>query len=93
MNERAFPVHINCVCAHHLEAPSGFSARQASSGHIEDRIDDTRFDRNKIRVTIHPEQRDEWYWLMPFSNGISSAGAEPAVFDQEIMPLPASANV
>ncbi len=65
-----------------LEAPSGFPVRQALFGHIEDRIEDQRFDRNKIRITVHPEHKDVWYWLIPFSNGRSSVGvvAEPAFF-------------
>jgi len=57
-----------------LESPSGFPVRKALFGHIEDRIDDVQFDRNKIRITVHPEHKDVWYWLIPFSNGRSSIG-------------------
>jgi flavin-dependent dehydrogenase len=62
-----------------LESPSGFPVRQALFGHIEDRIGESQFDRNKIRITVHPEHKDVWYWLIPFSNGRSSVGvvAEP----------------
>jgi flavin-dependent dehydrogenase len=65
-----------------LESPSGFPVRQAIFGHIEDNISDTTFDRNKIRVTVHPEHKDVWYWLIPFSNGRSSVGvvAEPEFY-------------
>ena len=65
-----------------LESPSGFPVRQALFGHIEDRISDSRFDRNKIRITVHPVHKDVWYWLIPFSNGRSSVGvvAEPEFF-------------
>ncbi|MGR9088061.1 MAG: NAD(P)/FAD-dependent oxidoreductase [Gammaproteobacteria bacterium] len=65
-----------------LESPSGFPVRQALFGHIEDRIDPDQFDRNKIRITVHPEHRSVWYWLIPFSNGRSSIGvvAEPDFF-------------
>ncbi len=65
-----------------LESPSGFPLRQAIFGHIEDRIDDKDFDRNKIRITVHPEHRGVWYWLIPFSNGRSSIGvvAEPEFY-------------
>jgi flavin-dependent dehydrogenase len=65
-----------------LELPSGFPVRQALFGHIEDRIKDSQFDRNKIRITVHPEHKDVWYWLIPFSNGRSSVGvvAEPEFF-------------
>ncbi|WAK02123.1 NAD(P)/FAD-dependent oxidoreductase [Methylobacter sp. YRD-M1] len=58
-----------------LESPSGFPVRQALFTHIEDRIDaDARFDRNKIRITVHPDHEDVWFWLIPFSNGRSSLG-------------------
>lgn len=67
-----------------LESPSGFPVRQAIFGHIEDRITRIDFDRNKILITVHPQQRDVWYWLIPFSNGRSSIGvvAEPAFFER-----------
>ncbi len=66
-----------------LELPSSFPVRQALFCHIEDRIDDLNFDRNKIRVTVHPDHKDVWYWLIPFSNGRSSVGvvAETNFFD------------
>ncbi|PPD44687.1 MAG: FAD-dependent oxidoreductase [Methylobacter sp.] len=57
-----------------LESPSGFPVRRAVFGHIEDRISDGQFDRDKIRITVHPEHKDVWYWLIPFSNGRSSIG-------------------
>jgi len=57
-----------------LESPSGFPVRQAMFGHIEDRINPRHFDRNKIRITVHPHHRDVWFWLIPFSNGRSSIG-------------------
>lgn len=57
-----------------LEKPSGFPVRQAVFTHIEDRIDDPSYDRNKIRIIVHPELTDVWYWLIPFSNGRCSLG-------------------
>jgi flavin-dependent dehydrogenase len=57
-----------------LESPSGFPVRKALFGHIEDNIDDPGFDRNKILITVHPEHKDVWFWLIPFSNGRSSIG-------------------
>ncbi len=65
-----------------LESPSGFPVRQALFGHIEDRITSTQFDRNKIRITVHPQHKDVWFWLIPFSNGRSSIGvvAEPSFY-------------
>ena len=57
-----------------LESPSGFPVRKALFGHIEDNIDNTKFDRNKILITVHPDYKDVWFWLIPFSNGRSSIG-------------------
>lgn len=57
-----------------LESPSGFPVRKAFFGHIEDRIDNSQFDRNKILITVHPQHKDVWFWLIPFSNGRSSIG-------------------
>jgi hypothetical protein len=57
-----------------LEAPSSFPVRQAVFTHIEDRIEDAGFDREKILISIHPEHRDIWFWLIPFSNGRCSLG-------------------
>ena len=65
-----------------LEKPSDFPCRQSLFTHLEDRIDDEQYDRNKIRIIVHPEHRDVWYWLIPFSNGRCSLGVvgEPAIF-------------
>lgn len=59
----------------HLETPSNFPVRQAIFSHVRDAIPaDSDFDRNKIRVGIHPELADVWYWLIPFSDGRCSMG-------------------
>ncbi|MDQ2076966.1 NAD(P)/FAD-dependent oxidoreductase [Marinimicrobium sp. ABcell2] len=57
-----------------LEEPSDFPPRQAAFTHIDDHIDDPAFDREKILVTVHPQERDIWYWLIPFSDGRCSLG-------------------
>lgn len=57
-----------------LETPSNFPVRAAIFTHVEDRIPPGTFDRNKIRVSIHPEHVDVWYWTIPFSNGRCSQG-------------------
>lgn len=57
-----------------LEYPSDFPVRQACFTHVRDHIDDAGFDRNKILVSIHPTQRDVWYWTIPFANGTCSLG-------------------
>jgi flavin-dependent dehydrogenase len=67
-----------------LEKPSSFPRRQSVFTHVQDHIDDPAFDRNKILITVHPEQKDVWYWLIPFSGGRASIGvvAEQSVLDQ-----------
>ncbi|MCE1228638.1 MAG: tryptophan 7-halogenase [Firmicutes bacterium] len=68
-----------------LERPSRFPVRQAYFTHIQDHIaPDGDFDRAKIRVAVHPEFQDVWYWLIPFSDGRMSIGvvAEPAFLDR-----------
>ncbi len=57
-----------------LERPSSMPPRKAIFTHIEDRIDDPGFDREKILISVHPEQNGIWYWLIPFSNGRCSFG-------------------
>jgi flavin-dependent dehydrogenase len=57
-----------------LETPSNFPVRGAIFTHIADGIPVGGFDRNKIRVTVHPEHCDVWYWLIPFAGGRCSLG-------------------
>lgn len=57
-----------------LETPSAFPMRQAIFTHVADRIPAGAFDRKKIRVTVHPQFKDVWYWLIPFAHGRSSIG-------------------
>ena len=57
-----------------LETPSAFPARQSIFTHVADRIPGGAFDRKKIRVTVHPQFHDVWYWLIPFAKGRSSLG-------------------
>jgi flavin-dependent dehydrogenase len=65
-----------------LHRPSRFPVRRAMFTHVEDGIpakaNGTAFDRNKIRVTVHPQHVDVWYWMIPFSNGRSSIGVVAA---------------
>jgi flavin-dependent dehydrogenase len=87
-----------------LERPSDLPCRQSLFTHIEDRIDNEKYDRNKIRIIVHPQHKDVWYWLIPFSNGRCSIGvvAEPdffqlhdheTVFRQLIKQEPSLANL
>lgn len=68
-----------------LEEPSCLPPRKAIFTHIVDNIDvqDAQYDRNKILISVHPENHDVWYWLIPFSNGICSFGivGEPEFFE------------
>lgn len=57
-----------------LEAPSNFPVRQAIATHIIDNIAPEEFDRNKVLITVHPTEKDIWYWIIPFSNGRCSTG-------------------
>jgi flavin-dependent dehydrogenase len=67
-----------------LETPSSFPVRMALFTHVEDRIDAADYDRDKILITVHPEHRDVWYWLIPFGNGRCSLGvvARPGFVEQ-----------
>ena len=56
------------------DIPSELPTRQVHFTHIDDHITDPVFDRNKTWVSVHPEHRDVWLWLIPFSNGRSSIG-------------------
>ena len=58
-----------------LERRSSLPPRQALFTHIEDRIDDPAYDRDKILITVHPDQPGIWYWLIPFADGRCSIGA------------------
>jgi len=57
-----------------LDRPADFPVRASLFMHVEDRIVDADFDRNKIRVAVHPQHEDVWYWLIPFSQGRASVG-------------------
>ncbi|ARP81166.1 FAD-dependent oxidoreductase [Bordetella genomosp. 8] len=57
-----------------LERPSNLPPRKALFTHIEDRIDDAGFDRQKILISVHPDQPGIWFWTIPFSNGRCSLG-------------------
>ncbi|WP_394202397.1 NAD(P)/FAD-dependent oxidoreductase [Shewanella waksmanii] len=62
-----------------LEIPSSLPTRSAVFTHIEDNIDQVdlegfNFDRDKILISVHPENKDIWYWLIPFSHGRCSVG-------------------
>ncbi|WP_299584894.1 NAD(P)/FAD-dependent oxidoreductase [uncultured Microbulbifer sp.] len=57
-----------------LNRPSEFPLRESVFTHVEDNIVDSNFDRDKILITVHPSERDIWYWLIPFTDGRASIG-------------------
>ncbi|MFC4892340.1 NAD(P)/FAD-dependent oxidoreductase [Pseudofrancisella aestuarii] len=57
-----------------LEYPSEFPVRKACFCHIQDNILDKKYDRDKILISVHPEHKDIWYWLIPFADGKASIG-------------------
>lgn len=57
-----------------LETPSDFPTRRAVFGQFVDHISEPSFDRNKILVTVNPNNPEIWYWLIPLKDGISSVG-------------------
>ena len=71
-----------------LETPSNFPVRGAIFTHVADGIAGSAqaatFDRNKIRVTVHPEHCNVWFWTIPFAGGRCSLGvvAETAFLDR-----------
>jgi flavin-dependent dehydrogenase len=72
---RVLPKFLN------LETTPPLPPRRAMFTHIEDNIGwhamdlpGVPFEREKIRITVHPAMRDVWYWLIPFSNGRTSFG-------------------
>lgn len=57
-----------------LDRPADFPERTAVFVHVKDNTVSGSFDRQKIRVGVHPTLRDVWSWLIPFSNGTASLG-------------------
>lgn len=69
-----------------LEKKSNLNTRISLYTHIEDNISDKGFDRNKILITVHPENPEIWFWLIPFSNQRASVGV---VLPTECIDVPA----
>ncbi len=57
-----------------MELPSDFPVRTSVFTHIQDNITSPTYDRSKILVTVHPQHKDVWFWLIPFANGRCSLG-------------------
>jgi len=57
-----------------LEKESTLSPRVSLFTHIEDGISHPEYDRNKILISVCPDNNKIWHWLIPFSNGRASVG-------------------
>lgn len=57
-----------------LESPSDFPVRQAVFCHVKSELAGGNFDRSKILITVHPQNPEIWYWLIPFADGTASIG-------------------
>jgi flavin-dependent dehydrogenase len=57
-----------------LERPADFPPRAALFVHVKDNIVSGAFDRQKIRIGVHPTETHVWSWLIPFSDGNASLG-------------------
>jgi len=62
-----------------LDRPSSFPPRAAIFTHVRDHTVAGSFDRQKIRVGIHPTDHEVWSWLIPFSNGNASVGVVASI--------------
>jgi flavin-dependent dehydrogenase len=62
-----------------LDRPSAFPPRGAIFTHVRDNTIAGAFDRQKIRIGVHPTEHDVWSWLIPFSNGHASVGVVASV--------------
>ncbi len=58
-----------------LEEPSEFPMRRSVFCHVRDHITEPTFDRNKILISVNPNNPEIWYWLIPLHDGLSSVGA------------------
>src|SRR5690606_7136327 len=61
-----------------LDQPSSLAPRTALFTHVEDHIETTEYDREKILIGIHPQDAKTWYWLIPFHSGRASVGVVTA---------------
>jgi flavin-dependent dehydrogenase len=57
-----------------LEKPSNFPVRRSLFTQVNDHILDPSYDRTKILVSINPNNREIWHWLIPYSDGRCSIG-------------------
>lgn len=57
-----------------LEIPVEVPPRMSLFRHFEDRLLPGSYDRDKILITINPDNTEIWYWLIPLAGGRCSVG-------------------
>lgn len=57
-----------------LETPTSFPERMSIFTHVEDNMPAHVYDRNKILITVNPNDNRIWYWMIPLADGLSSMG-------------------
>jgi flavin-dependent dehydrogenase len=57
-----------------LETPTAFPDRMSIFTHVHDHIPHGLHDRNKIIITINPNNSEIWYWFIPLADGLTSVG-------------------
>ncbi len=64
-----------------LEMPTAFPPRMALFAHFRDNISAHEYDRDKILISVHPENHSIWYWMIPLAKGMTSAGVVGPIED------------
>ncbi len=65
-----------------LDRPSSLPCRRSLFTHVKDHMRPEAYDRNKILISVHPDDPAIWYWLIPLKDGLSSVGVvglEPTI--------------
>lgn len=57
-----------------LNKPSSYPNRTSYFTHVKDNMNKNAHNRDHILITVHPDHKDVWFWLIPFSDGTSSIG-------------------
>ena len=63
-----------------LNIPADFPVRESLFAHVTGDQRGETIDVEKIWVSIHPDNHQVWFWIIPFSDGVTSVGvvASPA---------------
>lgn len=66
-----------------LEVPVDLSPRHVWATHIRDNITASDYNRDFITIATSPDNRQQWSWLIPFSDGTASVGYIATPEEQE----------